>query len=140
MDTQTTGPALPPIASIPVVVVIDDDAMVLRATSKALSSAGMVCHTATDGKSGIQLIRDHQPSLVLLDVVLVGEDGFSICQEIRQTWAKDQLPVVMVTGLEDLASIQAAYQAGASDFLTKPLHWKHLPYRIRYILEANQAA
>jgi len=100
----------------------------------------MVCHTATNGKSGLQLIRDHQPNLVLLDVVLVGEDGFSICQEIRRTWSQEQLPVVMVTGLDDLASIQAAYQAGASDFLTKPLHWKHLPYRIRHILEANQAA
>ena len=45
----------------------------------------------------------------------------------------------MVTGLEDLASIHAAYQAGANDFLTKPLHWKHLPYRIRHVLQANRA-
>ncbi|MBK8793476.1 MAG: EAL domain-containing protein [Holophaga sp.] len=118
---------------------IDDDAMILRAAAKALSSAGMVCHTATTGAEGLQLIREHAPDLVLLDVVLVGEDGFAVCREIRRTWSHEELPVVMVTGLDDLASIQAAYQAGANDFLAKPLHWKHLPYRIRHVLQANQA-
>jgi diguanylate cyclase (GGDEF)-like protein len=142
-DTSGDGPradsGLLPGAMVPVVVAIDDDAMTLRAAATALKSAGMVCHTATNGKAGLQLIRDHKPDLVLLDLVLIGEDGFTICREIRRTWSPVQLPVVMVTGLEDLASIQAAYQAGANDFLTKPLHWKHLPYRIQHILQANQA-
>lgn len=128
-----------PARSVPVVVAIDDDAMILKAAAKALASAGMICHTATTGAAGIQLIREKTPDLVLLDLVLVGEDGFTICREIRRTWSAEELPVVMVTGLDDLASIQAAYQAGANDFLTKPLHWKHLPYRIRHVLQANQA-
>ncbi len=132
-------PVLPPGTSVPVVVVIDDDAMILRATAKALTSAGMLCHTAPTGEAGLRLIAEHNPDLVLLDVVLVGEDGFTICREIRRTWSPEELPVVMVTGLEDLASIQAAYQAGANDFLTKPLHWKHLPYRIQHVLQANRA-
>jgi len=123
----------------PVVVAIDDDAMILRAAAKALTSAGMVCFTATTGEAGLRLIREHKPDLVLLDLVLVGEDGFTICREIRRNWSPQELPVVMVTGLEDLASIQAAYQAGANDFLTKPLHWKHLPYRIQHVLQANRA-
>jgi PleD family two-component response regulator len=139
MDSPTAGSALQSGAPDPVVVAIDDDAMLLRAAKKALTSAGMVCHTATTGEAGLRLIREHAPDLVLLDLVLVGEDGFTICREIRRTWSPEELPVVMVTGLEDLASIQAAYQAGANDFLTKPLHWKHLPYRIQHVLQANRA-
>ena len=139
MDSPTPDSVRQTGAKATVVVVIDDDAVTLRATAKVLTSAGMVCHTATTGEAGLRLIREHQPDLVLLDLILVGEDGFTICQEIRRTWSSEELPVVMVTGLEDLASIQAAYQAGANDFLAKPLHWKHLPYRIQHVLHANRA-
>jgi PAS domain S-box-containing protein len=128
-----------PEAPAPAVVAIDDDPMVLFMIARALRAEGMACLTATDGAEGLRLIREHPPDLVLLDIVMSGGDGFSVCREIRQTWSAEQLPVVMVTGLEDLASIQAAYQAGANDFLTKPLHWKHLPFRIRHVLQANQA-
>lgn len=135
LDSPRAESALPAA----IVVAIDDDAIILKAAAKALGSAGMVCHTATTGEAGLRLIREHSPDLVLLDLVLVGEDGFDICREIRRTWSREELPVVMVTGREDLASIQAAYQAGANDFLTKPLHWKHLPYRIQHVLQANRA-
>lgn len=121
------------------VVAIDDDALVLRATVQALRHAGLTCHTATTGREGLELIQRLRPDLVLLDLVLKEEDGFEICRQIRQTWSPEALPVVVVTGKEDYASIQEAYQAGANDFLTKPLHWRHLPFRIRHILRANQA-
>jgi diguanylate cyclase (GGDEF)-like protein len=130
---------LRPGAKATVVVAIDDDAMILIAIARALASASIVCHTATTGEAGLRLIRAHEPDLVLLDLVLMGEDGFTICREIRRTWSPEEMPVVMVTGLEDLASIQAAYQAGANDFLVKPLHWKHLPYRIQHVLLANRS-
>lgn len=121
------------------VVAIDDDPLILRAVEHTLEADGFTCRTARDGKTGMQLIRELRPDLVLLDVVLVGEDGFGICSEIRQAWSKEELPVVMLTSMEDLASIQMAYQVGANDFLTKPLHWKHLPYRLRHVLRATEA-
>lgn len=129
--------ALRPAQAAPVVVAIDDDRVVLRAIEKTLVSAGMVCHTATNGAAGLELIREHQADLVLLDILLVGEDGFTLCREIRRTWSPEELPVIMVTGLEDLESIKAAYASGANDFLAKPLHWKHLPYRIWHMLQAS---
>ncbi len=138
-DSPMPDPVQPLGGTPAVVVAIDDDAVILRVIAKVLASAGMVCHTATTGEAGLRLIRETRPDLVLLDVVLVGEDGFTICREIRRTWSPEELPVVMVTGLEDLASIQAAYRAGANDFLAKPLHWKHLPYRIQHVLQANGA-
>jgi PAS domain S-box-containing protein len=121
------------------VVAIDDDAAVLLLIARSLQAEGITCRTAASGAEGLRLIRESPPDLVLLDIVMVGEDGFTICREIRRAWSPDQLPVVMVTSLEDLASIQAAYQAGANDFLTKPLHWRHLPYRIRHVLQASRA-
>ena len=139
MDDLTAGAFRAPSEAARIVVAIDDDAVILRAISKALSVAGLVCHTATTGEAGLRLIREHAPDLVLLDLLLVGEDGFSVCREIRRTWSPEELPVVVITGLDDFATIHAAYQAGANDFLTKPLHWKHLPYRIRHVLRANQA-
>jgi diguanylate cyclase (GGDEF)-like protein len=138
MDDPLSDLVPQPGVEAAVVVAIDDDAVILKAITKALTSAGMICYSATSGKMGLQLIHEHEPDLVLLDLVLVGEDGFNICREIRRTWSTEEMPVVMVTGLEDLASIQAAYQAGANDFLTKPLHWKHLPYRIQHVLRANR--
>ena len=140
MSSPGAGSSLPPGAPPPRIVAIDDDAMVLLMISRALKAAGMACHTATSGAAGLRLIREQAPDLVLLDIVMVGEDGFAICREIRQTWSAEELPVVMVTGLEDLASINAAYQAGANDFLVKPLHFQHLPHRIQHVLQANRAS
>ncbi len=134
-----TGPSPAVPGPSHVVVAIDDDALILKAISKALSSADIVCHTATTGAEGLRLIREQAPNLVLLDLMLGGENGFDICRELRRTWSAEELPVVVLTGLEDLASIQEAYQSGATDFLTKPIHWKHLPYRIRHVLRANSA-
>jgi CheY-like chemotaxis protein len=134
--TGGDSPASGPVATV---VAIDDDAMTLLMISRTLAVAGMVCHTATDGVEGLRLIRELKPDLVLLDIVLVGEDGFGICREIRRTWSPEELPVVMVTGLDDLGSIHSAYQAGANDFLAKPLHWKHLSFRILHVLQASQS-
>ena len=139
MDHLTADQLLPPLGPEPTVVAIDDDPLVLLTIARTLGAAGMVCRTAASGQEGLQLIRDQLPDLVLLDIIMPGEDGFSVCREIRRSWSPVQLPVVMVTALEDLASIQTAYQAGATDYLTKPLHLKHLPYRIRHILRANHA-
>ncbi|MDR3671847.1 MAG: response regulator [Holophaga sp.] len=138
-DPPTSGRALPREGPAPSVVAIDDDPTALLMIARTLEADGMLCRTATTGAEGLRLIRQRQPDLVLLDIVMVDEDGFTICREIRRAWSPEQLPVVMVTGLEDLASIQTAYQVGANDFLTKPLHWKHLAYRIHHILRANRA-
>ena len=139
LTPRSPSQVLPPPDATLAVVAIDDDPMALLMIARTLIAEGMTCHTATTGDEGLRLIRLHQPDLVLLDIVMAGGDGFSVCREVRRTWSAEQLPVVMVTGLEDLASIHAAYQAGANDFLTKPLHLKHLPFRIRHVLRASRA-
>ena len=132
------GIGLDPLAA-PRIVVIDDDRMILLMVARTLAARGMTCHTAATGAAGLALIREQAPDLVLLDIVLVGEDGFGICREIRRTWSAEDLPVVMVTSREDLDSINAAYLAGANDFITKPVNWEHLPFRIQHVLRASRA-
>lgn len=124
---------------LPVIVAIDDDALMRTLIHKAISTTGFVCHTARTGSEGLDLIGRENPDLVLLDLMLGDDNGFRICREIRKTWSPQELPVVVITGLEDFESIERAYEAGANDYLTKPLHWRHLPYHLRNILRATQA-
>jgi DNA-binding response OmpR family regulator len=65
-------------------------------------------------------------------------DGFEVCTRLRATPGCETLPVLMVTGLEDTASIDRAYSVGATDFTSKPLNWAALPYRLRYMLRASE--
>ncbi len=79
------------------------------------------------------------PSLVVVDAVMPNMDGFELCRELRQRATTQHLPILMATGLDDHASIAKAYDAGASDFIAKPLNWLILIHRIRYILRGARA-
>jgi diguanylate cyclase (GGDEF)-like protein len=76
---------------------------------------------------------------VLLDVLLPGKDGFSVCQEIRSHHEGQNVPIVMMTGLDDIDSIHRAYGIGATDFITKPINWQILAYRVHYIFRSSKA-
>ncbi|MCK7581230.1 MAG: response regulator [Chromatiales bacterium] len=95
---------------------------------------------AADGEAALELLVEPPPDLVLLDVDMPGIDGFEVCRRIRQRWDATEVPVIMVTGMDDLASINQAYEAGANDFISKPINWPILGYRARYVLRSAQAA
>jgi diguanylate cyclase (GGDEF)-like protein/PAS domain S-box-containing protein len=123
-----TNPAL--------VLVVDDDEAARLMMVATLKQAGNRVLEAADCASARALFAAHKPDLVLLDVLLPDGDGFSLCREFLQEW--HDLPIAMVTGLDDIASIKTGYQAGATDFITKPVSWGTLPYRIQYILQASR--
>jgi diguanylate cyclase (GGDEF)-like protein/PAS domain S-box-containing protein len=77
---------------------------------------------------------------VLLDVEMPQLDGISVCRRLRERRDARHLPIVMATGLDDMASIDAAYAAGATDFIPKPVNWALLRHRVRYILRSSQIA
>jgi diguanylate cyclase (GGDEF)-like protein len=119
-------------------VVDDDDAVRLLARETLEYSGFAVCDVET-GDRALGVFEERCPDIVLLDVVMPGLDGFSVCSAIRCTAAGHDTPVLMMTGLDDLESIDCAYKAGATDFITKPINWHILHYRVSYMLRASGA-
>ena len=121
------------------VLVIDDDAIVRLMASEALRDAGYHVIEAPDAESGWEQFNRSGANLVLLDVVLPGASGFEACARLRAHAAGANIPIIMMTGLDDRNSIASAFEAGATDFITKPIVWDLLPYRVRYALRASDA-
>ena len=95
---------------------------------------------ATNGEEALRLLDEFVPDLVLLDVDMPGLDGFEVCRRIRKRWDMTDMPLIMVTGMDDLESINEAYESGANDFISKPINWPILGHRARYVLRSAQAA
>ncbi|HJV65877.1 MAG TPA: EAL domain-containing protein [Geomonas sp.] len=120
-------------------LVVDDEPMVRMLARATLEKAGFVVEEAQTGDQAISLIEQSMPDLILLDVLLPGVDGFSVCQHLNRLLGDQPYAVVMMTGLDDHDSIQKAYEVGATDFVIKPINWQVLGYRAKYIARANQA-
>jgi PAS domain S-box-containing protein len=125
-------------AERPRVLLVDDDEVNLMLVSAALSQHGFDITEATDGESALRLLRDWTPDLVVLDARMPGLDGFETCRELRRMYGFENIPVLMLTGLDDEGSINKAYQAGATDFFVKSNQWSLLAGRLRYMLRASR--
>uniref|UniRef100_C6E198 Response regulator receiver modulated diguanylate cyclase/phosphodiesterase with PAS/PAC sensor(S) n=1 Tax=Geobacter sp. (strain M21) TaxID=443144 RepID=C6E198_GEOSM len=125
--------------STPLVMVVDDDQAVRLLARETLESSGFAVRDVENGEQALEEFDAHAPDIVLLDVMMPGIDGFSVCSAIRRTASGRDTPVLMMTGLDDLESIDCAYEAGATDFITKPINWHVLGYRVSYMLRASGA-
>ncbi len=105
----------------------------------AMERAGFEVIEAADGVAALEAIERVAPDLVLLDVTMPGMDGFTACALLRQMPHSERIPVIIITGLDDTDSIEQAYQAGATDFVIKPINWVVLRHRVRYIMRASKA-
>lgn len=131
MNEKPTAPAL--------VLVVDDDEAARLTTSITLERAGYKVLEAADCASARARFAEIRPDIILLDVLLPDGDGFSLCREFLAQPRGRDLPIAMVTGLDDISSIHNAFESGATDFITKPVSWGTLPFRIQFILRANKA-
>jgi len=122
----------------PRVLLVDDDEVNLLLTSIALRDRGFAITEANSGEQALQMMADWLPDVVVLDAVMPGLDGFATCQELRQMPGYESVPVLMLTGLDDEASITRAYEAGATDFFVKSTQWSLLAGRLRYLLRASR--
>jgi CheY-like chemotaxis protein len=103
----------------PLVLVVDDDPGTRMLAAASLRQAGYAIAEAGDGDDGISAFRRLRPDLVLLDVVMPRMDGFIACREIRRSPGGERVPILMMTGLDDLTSIHRAYEVGATDFVLR---------------------
>ncbi|MBW8828767.1 MAG: EAL domain-containing protein [Burkholderiales bacterium] len=122
----------------PQIFLVDDDEVNLLLTSIALRERGFNIIEATSGERAIQILTDWLPDVVVLDAIMPGMDGFQTCRELRALPGFESLPVLMLTGLDDDASINRAYEAGATDFFVKSTHWSLLAGRLRYLLRSSR--
>jgi len=123
----------------PSVLIAEDDMMSRILMRKSLEQAGFDIFEAEDGAQAVEIFRKQPVDIVLLDVMMPVMDGFLACTEIRRLPSGSQVPIIIVTGLDDIDSITKSYDVGATDFLTKPINWLVLSHRVRYILRASRA-
>jgi two-component system cell cycle response regulator len=116
------------------ILVVDDASLNLKLLKAKLEHEYYVVTTADSGYKALAQIDKEAPDIVLLDVMMPGMDGFEVCRQIRANPATAHLPVVMVTALSDVTDRVKGLQAGADDFLTKPINDLALMARVRSLL------
>jgi diguanylate cyclase (GGDEF)-like protein/PAS domain S-box-containing protein len=121
------------------ILVVDDDPMMRLLSSQALQAAGYAVDEAYDGYQALERITAVNPDLVLLDVTMPGYDGFAVCRTLRERTDSKHTPIIMLTSLDDGESIKNAYDAGATDFILKPINWHILVQRVNSVLRAAHA-
>jgi predicted signal transduction protein with EAL and GGDEF domain/DNA-binding response OmpR family regulator len=121
------------------VLVVDDDPVTRLLVVEVLEGAEFDVAEAQDGAEAVAAFAAQRPDLVLLDVVMPGSNGYDVCRSLRALPGGVSVPIVMMTGLDDVASIHEAYEGGATDFITKPVNGSLLPHRLRYLLRAAAA-
>ena len=120
------------------VLVVDDDPGVCRLLSRLLLDEGYLVHVAADAEAARAGIAAHHPDVILLDVVFPGTDGFTLCRQLKRDSATRLTPVVLVTGLSDRESRIKGRQAGADDFLTKPIDVPELLARVASLVRLKR--
>jgi len=129
-----------PTEAPPRVLVVDDEEMQRILARTSLEQAGYIVDEAADGAQALDRFAESVPDLVLLDVRMPVLDGFDTCQAIRETPEGRHMPILMLTGLDDVDSIDRAYRSGATDFAVKPINWLIIGHRLSYMLRASRDA
>lgn len=126
-------------AAEPLVLIVDDDPAIRLLCTEALESAGFRTDVCSDAESAHDMIDDLNPDVLLLDVIMPGMDGFELCAMLRLQPSMKHIPILIMTGLEDVDSIDRAFEVGATDFITKPINWGILSHRVRYIYRSSRS-
>lgn len=121
------------------VLIADDDESQLELLEQVLQIHRFSVIAVRNGLEAVNAFREHQPDVVLLDVDMPQMDGFTACEIMRKEFPELTVPIVMVTGMDDVESIEKAYSVGADDFISKPLSWPVLGHRVFYYLKGSRA-
>jgi DNA-binding response OmpR family regulator len=126
-------------ADSPLVLVVDDDRALRALLCFAMEEEGYQVVEANNGENCLAEFMRLQPDLVLLDAVMPVMDGFTCCSQLRTLPIAEHTPVLMITVLDDRESVDRAFSVGATDYVTKPIHWPVLRQRVTRLLDVSRS-
>lgn len=129
----------PSQADSPLVLVVDDDRSLRALLCFAMEEEGYQVVEANNGENCLAEFMRLQPDLVLLDAVMPVMDGFTCCSQLRTLPIAEHTPVLMITVLDDRESVDRAFTVGATDYVTKPIHWPVLRQRVTRLLDVSRS-
>lgn len=135
-----TASATPSSPTMETILLVDDDPAFRQLTASALRIAGFSVREVANGVEALVQLRDSPPNIILLDALMDGMDGFEVCHRVRNQFGGEQIPILMVTGLNDLKSVHKAFDSGATGFITKPVNYAVLIHQIRFQLRVTRDA
>lgn len=126
------------MTKLPRILIADDNAQGVELLEAYLSGPDYELETAEDGEETLRKVKEWQPDLILLDIMMPKISGFEVCKRIKANPATSDIVVLMITALDQESDISRAVEAGTTDFLTKPINKTELLVRVRAALKARQ--
>jgi len=123
----------------PLILIADDDRFARKILRHTLKQSSHQIIEAEDGQQCLELFLNHQPDIIILDGKMPVMDGFTCCQKLRDLPEGRHIPILIITGLEDEDSINKAFAAGTTDYITKPINPTVVLHRLQRMYEASQA-
>lgn len=122
------------------VLIVDDEPMARTLLRLMLVRVGFNVSEAEDGYDALEKVQQNLPDIILLDVMMPGMDGFSVCEELRQRKETATLPIIMLSAKTDLDSINKGMRIGATKYLTKPISPEDLTRHVKEALDIKPIA
>jgi len=130
---------LPEYQQPPLLLIVDDDPFMRGMLQNLLKKEGYRIAIASEGRKALEEFQRNPPDLVLMDAAMPIMDGFKACIELKKLKSGADVPVIMITSLDDEQSVDKAFESGAVEYVTKPVHWAVLRHRVEVILRARHA-
>ncbi len=126
--------ALPPLNKKATILIVEDNQESIDLLVYFLQPAGYTILTASDGYQAIEMVENHAPDIILLDIMLPGLDGYEVCERLKKNERTFHIPIIMITALKELKDKIRALEAGADDFISKPFDSVELLARVKSLL------
>ena len=128
------------MAKLAKILLVDDDPDFVEATTIVLESGPYKVIPAYSGREGLQKVEEEEPDLIILDIIMPGEDGFEVCRKLKRDPRYTEIPIIMLTSLsqrlgETTYSVIDGMTLEADDYVDKPVHPRELLKRVRELLE-----